>query len=40
MWFTLTVIPAKAGSRRQDAVANIGVADGPMGAPQERRIIQ
>jgi hypothetical protein len=38
--FPLTVIPAKAGSRRQDAVANIGAADGPKDAPMERRIIQ
>jgi hypothetical protein len=29
------VIPAKAGLRRQDAVANIGVADGPKGKPQD-----
>jgi len=34
------VIPAKAGLRRQDAEANIGEADGPEGAPQERRVIQ
>jgi hypothetical protein len=33
------VIPAKAGLRRQDAEANIGEADGPKGAPQERRVI-
>jgi molybdopterin-containing oxidoreductase family iron-sulfur binding subunit len=32
------VIPAKAGLRRQDAGANIGEADGPKGAPQERRV--
>jgi hypothetical protein len=29
------VIPAKAHSRRQDAEANIGVADGPKEAPRE-----
>jgi hypothetical protein len=29
------VIPAKARSRRQDAEANIGVADGPKRAPRE-----
>jgi hypothetical protein len=29
------VIPAEAGLRRQDAVANIGVADGPKGKPQD-----
>jgi len=34
------VIPAKAGLRRQDAGANIGEADGPKGAPQERCAIQ
>src|SRR5690348_3015569 len=34
------VIPAQAGLRRQDAEANIGEADGPKGAPQERRVIQ
>jgi hypothetical protein len=32
---TPLVIPAKAGLRRQDAVANIGVADGPKGEPQD-----
>ena len=37
---SLFVIPAKAGLRRQDAEANIGEADGPKGAPQERRVIQ
>jgi hypothetical protein len=36
----LLVIPAKAGLRGQDAEANIGEADGPKGAPQERRVIQ
>ena len=35
----LLAIPAKAGLRRQDAGANIGEADGPKGAPQERRVI-
>jgi hypothetical protein len=34
----LIVIPAKAGLRRQDAVANSEA--GPKGAPQERRVIQ
>src|SRR5690348_13407387 len=34
------VIPGHAGLRRQDAEANIGEADGPKGAPQERRVIQ
>jgi hypothetical protein len=29
------VIPAKAGLLRQDAVANIGAADGPKGEPQD-----
>jgi hypothetical protein len=36
----LFVIPAQAGMRRQDAEANIGVADGPKGGPQERPVIQ
>jgi hypothetical protein len=36
----LFVIPAKAGLRRQDAGANIGEANGPKGAPQERRVTQ
>jgi len=35
----LLVIPAKAGLRRQDAGANIRAANGPKGAPQERREI-
>jgi hypothetical protein len=30
---------AEPGLRRQDAGANIGAADGPTGAPQERRVI-
>ena len=33
------VIPAKAGLRRQDAGANIRVANGPKGAQQELRVI-
>jgi hypothetical protein len=33
------VIPAKAGLRRQDAEANIRVANGQKGAPQGRRVI-
>jgi hypothetical protein len=36
---TGVVIPANAGLRRQDAEANIGEADGPKGAQQERRAI-
>jgi two-component system chemotaxis sensor kinase CheA len=35
----ITLIPAKAGLRRQDAGANIGEADGPQGRPQERPVI-
>jgi hypothetical protein len=31
----LLAIPAQAGPRRQDAAADIGVADGPKGALQE-----
>jgi hypothetical protein len=30
-----TVIPAKAGSRRQDAEANIDYVDGPEGESQD-----
>jgi len=37
----LLVIPAWiAGLRRQDAEANIRVANGPKGMPQERHVIQ
>jgi hypothetical protein len=34
------VIPAQAGLRRQDAEANIGVADSPKGRPQKRPVFQ
>ena len=36
----MLVIPAKAGLRRQDAGANIRVANGPKGTRQESRVIQ
>ncbi|TAN02625.1 MAG: hypothetical protein EPN36_16105 [Rhodanobacteraceae bacterium] len=40
---SLFVIPdvaqRRSGLRRQDAVANIGVADGPKGEPRMRRVI-
>ena len=35
---TLTIVPAKAGLRRQDAEANIRRANGPEGKPMERRV--